>query len=367
VSFTDGSGGQQASLGWNEANSRFEITGTWRFTATPTVNGNTAWHAGNDGSGSGLDADLLDGQDGLFYRNAGNINAGTLALERGGAASDLSSSAQGAVIYRAATSLAATAAGTLGQVLSSNGSGAPSWINQSALSVGFATNAGTATTATSASTASSVPWSGVTGADKPALNQVGAQIVAASPNGITVGSAPTTGAVRLSSGTASETGSISFIQPSSGSTIATIGFDTGTDVTYRINSPFDVTGRHIFTGASVAVNTNSVIGGPLEVGFRRVPRFTISGAYSITNPSLAGYCIEQTTADNVTVQINVFNSGDILSIFNNTASSITILQGTGLTMYGPGATTGNRVLEARGICTLWFSSPTVCKITGEIY
>lgn len=37
-----------------------------------------------DGSGSGLDADLLDGQDSTYYRNAGNINAGTLAVARGG-------------------------------------------------------------------------------------------------------------------------------------------------------------------------------------------------------------------------------------------------------------------------------------------
>lgn len=29
---------------------------------TPTVSGNTVWHAGNDGAGSGLDADLLDGK-----------------------------------------------------------------------------------------------------------------------------------------------------------------------------------------------------------------------------------------------------------------------------------------------------------------
>lgn len=36
---------------------------------TPTlkVNGSTIWHAGNDGSGSGLDADLLDGQHGSYY------------------------------------------------------------------------------------------------------------------------------------------------------------------------------------------------------------------------------------------------------------------------------------------------------------
>jgi len=34
-----------------------------------TYNGYTLWHAGNDGSGSGLDADLLDGQDGSYYSN----------------------------------------------------------------------------------------------------------------------------------------------------------------------------------------------------------------------------------------------------------------------------------------------------------
>ena len=35
-----------------------------------------------DGASSGLDADYLDGQHGSYYRNASNINAGTLAKER---------------------------------------------------------------------------------------------------------------------------------------------------------------------------------------------------------------------------------------------------------------------------------------------
>ncbi|HEY4546949.1 MAG TPA: hypothetical protein VIG90_11080 [Pedomonas sp.] len=34
-----------------------------------SVLGNTVWHAGNDGAGSGLDADLLDGQQGSYYSN----------------------------------------------------------------------------------------------------------------------------------------------------------------------------------------------------------------------------------------------------------------------------------------------------------
>ena len=35
-----------------------------------------------DGSGSGLDADMLDGQEGSYYRNADNLNAGTVPLAR---------------------------------------------------------------------------------------------------------------------------------------------------------------------------------------------------------------------------------------------------------------------------------------------
>jgi hypothetical protein len=38
-----------------------------------TVNLNTVWHAGNDGANSGLDADLLDGQQGSHYLDYNNF------------------------------------------------------------------------------------------------------------------------------------------------------------------------------------------------------------------------------------------------------------------------------------------------------
>lgn len=45
-------------------------TGVVALTATPTVNGSDVWHAGNDGSGSGLDADTVDGlQAASFIRS----------------------------------------------------------------------------------------------------------------------------------------------------------------------------------------------------------------------------------------------------------------------------------------------------------
>jgi hypothetical protein len=38
-----------------------------KYDVNPYYKSNTIWHAGNDGSGSGLDADLLDGQEGSHY------------------------------------------------------------------------------------------------------------------------------------------------------------------------------------------------------------------------------------------------------------------------------------------------------------
>lgn len=43
----------------------------------PSVNGQKIWHAGNDGSGSGLDADLLDGNHSTYYPNRYDIPSDT--------------------------------------------------------------------------------------------------------------------------------------------------------------------------------------------------------------------------------------------------------------------------------------------------
>ena len=54
-----------------------DVSGTtWaRINSTGLYQGlsNLVWHAGNDGAGSGLDADLLDGQQGSYYRAYANL------------------------------------------------------------------------------------------------------------------------------------------------------------------------------------------------------------------------------------------------------------------------------------------------------
>lgn len=57
-------------------------SGVCTFGATPQVGGYAIWHSNNDGASSGLDADLLDGQQGSYYQNAGNLNAGTVPTAR---------------------------------------------------------------------------------------------------------------------------------------------------------------------------------------------------------------------------------------------------------------------------------------------
>ena len=46
------------------------------------ANAYAIYHEGNDGTGSGLDADLLDGQHGSFYQNASNLTTGTVPEPR---------------------------------------------------------------------------------------------------------------------------------------------------------------------------------------------------------------------------------------------------------------------------------------------
>lgn len=65
-----------------EADIRFVNAAGDNMTGQLTINGNKVWHAGNDGSGSGLDADLLDGKDSSFFTNASNLASGIVPVAR---------------------------------------------------------------------------------------------------------------------------------------------------------------------------------------------------------------------------------------------------------------------------------------------
>jgi len=115
------------------------------------------------------------------------------------------------------------------------------------------------------------------------------------------------------------------------------------------------TSRATVTAAGV-FNYNGV-----EVGYRQVPSTATTGTTAAAVHR--GYCYA--TTGNMIVPANVFTAGDALSIYNNSASAVTVEQGSGLTLRQAGTTnTGNRTLAARGLSTVWFISTTEAVISG---
>ncbi len=96
---------------------------------------------------------------------AGITSTGQLVKTLGASGTALVGGSAGSVVYQTAPSATGfTAVGTAGQLLSSNGASAPTWLNQSAIAAGSATTAATATTANTLTTARTISISGdVTG------------------------------------------------------------------------------------------------------------------------------------------------------------------------------------------------------------
>jgi hypothetical protein len=111
------------------------------------------------------------------------------------------------------------------------------------------------------------------------------------------------------------------------------------------------------TGAITGMLTGSTVqdgaGTPRFLGYRNIPLTAKSASYQI---ALTDVGQGLTTTAGVTVPPNAttaFAIGDTVVVYNNSGSSITITQGAGVTLrLIATATTGNRTLAQRGLCTL---------------
>ena len=88
-----------------------------------------------------------------------------------------------------------------------------------------------------------------------------------------------------------------------------------------------------------------------------------AGAYTLVLADAGKYINNNSTT---TAPANIFAAGDVVSIYNDSGSNITIAQGGGLTMYlsDGNATTGNRTIAQRCICTVMFLGATTAVISG---
>lgn len=94
----------------------------------------------------------------------------------------------------------------------------------------------------------------------------------------------------------------------------------------------------------------------------------------VPNNQTSGYILVVTdnnkvvsiTTGGVTVNSGIFSAGQNVVIFNNSASSQTITQGSGVTMYLAGfGTTGNRTLAGYGLATVLCTASNTFVISGS--
>jgi lipopolysaccharide export system protein LptA len=98
-------------------------------------------------------------------------------------------------------------------------------------------------------------------------------------------------------------------------------------------------------------------------GSTSVPINSKTSSYVLV-ASDTGKCISITTGG-VTVPQNIFSAGDNITIYNDSGSSQTITQGTGVTLRFAGtADTGNRTLDQYGLATILCISSNVFVFTG---
>ena len=142
---------------------------------------------------------------------------------------------------------------------------------------------------------------------------------------------------------------------SSSRTLMTLGGSGEVVLRHQGNLKFQTTSD----GISVT-GTVSDTKGPL----RRLPMNAQGSNYTLVD-SDAGKFI-RSGGGNITINPNVFSTGDMITILNDTGGNITIIQGSSFSLINSAdASTGNRTLAQRGMATILLNAQNQGYISGS--
>jgi hypothetical protein len=154
--------------------------------------------------------------------------------------------------------------------------------------------------------------------------------------------------------------------------IATIAANSSTYANSSVSNTFTVgTGSYFVSNGNFGIGTSSPsskldVSGSISDSIgnvRDVPQNAQVAAYVLV-ASDSGKYISITTGG-ITVNSGIFSAGQSVTVYNNSASSQTITQGTSVTMYLVGtATSGNRTLAQHGLCTIFCVASNIFVIMG---
>lgn len=129
-----------------------------------------------------------------------------------------------------------------------------------------------------------------------------------------------------------------------------------------LNLATSVTGTLPIGNGGIGTTTGSLqnctVDGTNPIGYLGLPQSS-STTLATTDK---GKCVLATGT--IVIPNSTFSAGDIVTIFNNSASSITLTASVGTLYLAGTATTGNRTLAQRGIATVYFINSTAAVIYG---
>jgi hypothetical protein len=113
--------------------------------------------------------------------------------------------------------------------------------------------------------------------------------------------------------------------------------------------------------------SSCTVDGTNSVGFKSIPPVgTKTSSYTLTTSDVGKY-VQIGTGGSIIIPDATFSEGNAISLFNNTASNITITCSI-TTAYVAGTDTdvSSVLLSTRGVATILFISGTVCVISGSV-
>ena len=293
----------------------------------------------------------------------------TVGLAYGGTNSNITAAA-GAVVYSTSSALLVSAAGTSGQVLTSGGSSAPTWVNASSLSTGTATTATRATNIAGGS-AGYLPYQVDTdqtsfiapGASGTFLRSTGASTVPEWTAGqVTYGSTTVT-----FGGTSTSLAGLTAIDATSGATsffatpTAPVAFAAATTLTLGYGSTASST-TNISTGAVGSGNTKTInIGtGGASGSTTNINLGDADGGTVTVNKDLVVSGDLTVNGTTTTVNSTTLDVDDINITIAKGAANAAAANGAGLTVDGSNAT----VLYTSATDSWNFNKPIINNVTS---
>jgi len=140
---------------------------------------------------------------------------------------------------------------------------------------------------------------------------------------------------------------------STSSTITTLGSSSANITVLNVSQAL--------TGASATITT--ILDGSGLI--RNIPQVTKTAAYSLQTTDNGKYI--STQSGTITVPNNTFAAGNVVSVYNDSANTISLTLSTSSAFIaGTNTNRTGAALATRGVCTVLFINPSLCIVTGNV-